>query len=38
VEKTGGFKNRAREEMLNGEMIVITILAWDRALKRGTHE
>jgi len=30
VEKAGGFKGRARENMLNGEMIFITILAWGR--------
>jgi len=26
----GGFKGRPREEMLNGEMFFITILAWGR--------
>jgi len=30
VAEVGGFKGRAREEMLNGKMRLITILAWER--------
>ena len=30
MEEVGGLKGRAREEMLNGEMIFITTLAWGR--------
>jgi len=42
VEEVGGFKGRAREEMLNGEMIFITILTWEgggeKSLLQVRHE
>ena len=30
MEKAGGFKGRAREKTLNGEMTFITVLVWGR--------
>jgi len=41
VAEVGGFEGRARKEMLNGEMIFITILARGtkkNLKKRGTHK